>query len=247
MTTATTARVGAFYFESLDHGARCWGVNHKDTGTLGHCTRCRAEVVEVVKNGKAFLATMFTAGKYDARTYYCWQRHTCDPQRVAQVAADKAANLASGVLMKGATVVVARGRKVPKGTTGTVIWMGEDNWGKGRLGLKDAEGTVHWTASANVDVVAPEMPLEPAECEGHPDGPEMGVTFYCDGTCNPDQEREPLVTADEAAGRRLKSKHDYECVTWATFTKGLTEVEAEAGLADGTVTCMCRSTRGRRY
>lgn len=21
------------------------------------------------------------------------------------------------------------------------------------------------------------------ECQGHPDGPEMGVTFYCDGTC----------------------------------------------------------------
>jgi hypothetical protein len=94
-----------------------------------------------------------------------------------------------------------------------VIWLGEDNWGKGRLGLRDAEGTVHWTASANVDVVKDEATPEPVD----------------------------------APARRLKATHTYECITWATFTKGLTETEAEAGLADGTVTCMCRTTRGRRY
>ena len=25
----------------------------------------------------------------------------------------------------------------------------------------------------------------PSECEGHPDGPVMGETFYCDGSCEP--------------------------------------------------------------
>ena len=55
---------------------------------------------------------------------------------------------------KGKTVVVARGRKVAKGTTGTVIWMGEGKWGW-RVGVKDAAGTAHWTALSNVDVVLP--------------------------------------------------------------------------------------------
>jgi hypothetical protein len=71
---------------------------------------------------------------------------------------------------KGDEVEVVKGRKVPKGTKGVVIWMGEGTsygfrqggWGSyraqraapARLGVKDAEGTVHWTAASNVEVVA---------------------------------------------------------------------------------------------
>jgi hypothetical protein len=58
---------------------------------------------------------------------------------------------------RGKKVRVVRGRKVPKGTEGTVIWMGSSRYGykvTKRIGLKDQAGTVHWTAEANVEVVA---------------------------------------------------------------------------------------------
>lgn len=55
------------------------------------------------------------------------------------------------VVRKGATVVVARGRKVPQGTTGTVIWTGKSAYGD-RVGIATANGTV-FTAESNVDVV----------------------------------------------------------------------------------------------
>jgi hypothetical protein len=53
---------------------------------------------------------------------------------------------------KGKMVVVARGRKVPKGTTGIVFWYGAGQWGD-RVGVKDSRGTVHWTAAVNCDVI----------------------------------------------------------------------------------------------
>lgn len=54
---------------------------------------------------------------------------------------------------KGKTVTVVRGRKVAKGTTGYVIWEGEDNYGKARVGIKDEAGEVHWTAASNCQVI----------------------------------------------------------------------------------------------
>lgn len=51
--------------------------------------------------------------------------------------------------VKGAMVEVFKGRKVAKGTTGVVIWAGEGHWGP-RVGIKDADGEVHWTAATNV-------------------------------------------------------------------------------------------------
>lgn len=71
-------------------------------------------------------------------------------------------------LKLGAVVEVVKGRKVPIGTKGTVIWIGEGrsyaprrySWrnayaaGPKRVGIKDAEGTVHWTAASNVEVTA---------------------------------------------------------------------------------------------
>lgn len=54
-------------------------------------------------------------------------------------------------LAKGVTAEVVKGRKVAKGTTGVVIWIGNGQYGE-RVGLKDADGNVHWTASSNVEV-----------------------------------------------------------------------------------------------
>ena len=64
---------------------------------------------------------------------------------------------------KGDTVVVVKGRKVPKGVVGKVFWMGEqasygqryvsyrDKTYTTRLGIKDENGTVYWVDSKNVD------------------------------------------------------------------------------------------------
>ena len=52
---------------------------------------------------------------------------------------------------KGDTVRVFKGRKVPKGTVGLCIWTGDGDYGR-RCGIKDAKGTVHWTACTNVEL-----------------------------------------------------------------------------------------------
>ena len=76
--------------------------------------------------------------------------------------ADDAVQLAeaNATVSKGKLVKVFKGRKVPIGTVGRVIWIGESTFGKGRyakttvrIGIKDAADTVHWTAADNVEVI----------------------------------------------------------------------------------------------
>jgi len=55
-------------------------------------------------------------------------------------------------LARGKTVRVVRGRKVPRGLEGEVTWYGENQWGP-RVGIRDINGTVHWTAASNVEVL----------------------------------------------------------------------------------------------
>ena len=55
---------------------------------------------------------------------------------------------------RGRVVTVTKGRTVPLGTTGEVIWHGEGKYGW-RVGVKDAAGAVHWTAASNVTVTQP--------------------------------------------------------------------------------------------
>lgn len=52
---------------------------------------------------------------------------------------------------KGKTLQVVKGRKVPVGTTGECIWVGDGQWGT-RVGIQDTAGNVHWTAVTNVVV-----------------------------------------------------------------------------------------------
>lgn len=74
----------------------------------------------------------------------------------ARQAAETAARLrreaAARRVEKGKKVRVVRGRKVPRGTEGVVIWRGRSNYGGMRVGIKDAAGEVHWTAESNVEV-----------------------------------------------------------------------------------------------
>ncbi len=53
---------------------------------------------------------------------------------------------------KGKRLQVIRGRKVPLGTEGMCFWIGNNGYGES-VGIKDANGTVYFTASKNVQVV----------------------------------------------------------------------------------------------
>lgn len=77
--------------------------------------------------------------------------------KVLRLALGKMDNLST--VSKGKTVVVNRGRKVPIGTTGTVVGFvqaksyGYHHRPNDRVGIKDDAGEVHWTSVDNVDVV----------------------------------------------------------------------------------------------
>lgn len=83
--------------------------------------------------------------------------------------------------LKGRTVEVVRGRNVPIGTTGFVIWFGEGKWGE-RVGIKDAAGEVFWTAATNVRVIQPEEKVEEAAPAVDPAHGTTGCEA-CDGEC----------------------------------------------------------------
>jgi len=53
---------------------------------------------------------------------------------------------------RGKTVRVVRGRKVPIGLEGEVIWYGETQYSP-RVGIRDINGTVHWTSASNIEVI----------------------------------------------------------------------------------------------
>lgn len=75
-----------------------------------------------------------------------------------QRAVDRQVEIAKTVA-KGKDVTVVKGRKVPIGTTGNVFWLGQTQYGW-RVGLKDANGTTHWTALSNVAVTNPDEYLD---------------------------------------------------------------------------------------
>lgn len=69
----------------------------------------------------------------------------------------------------GTVVEVFKGRKVPKGTTGTVAWVGPDKFNPGavRYGL-DVDGERVWIAGGNVRLIDPEkFTIDEAAIERH--------------------------------------------------------------------------------
>ncbi len=50
-------------------------------------------------------------------------------------------------------VEVFKGRKVPVGTVGEIAWVGIDQFANVKVGIKDAQGEVHFTAISNVKLV----------------------------------------------------------------------------------------------
>lgn len=89
-----------------------------------------------------------------------WYLRVSQEIRSRQYDQDKADALDPAI--KGKRVRVIKGRKVPIGTEGIVIWAGEQSYSyhntTWRIGIKDDAGTVHWTAASNAEVLDPEIP-----------------------------------------------------------------------------------------
>jgi hypothetical protein len=78
--------------------------------------------------------------------------------REAQIEAENAAQR----VVRGKLVIVARGRKVAKGTVGVVAWIGDSDWGT-RVGLviPGVDGLTY-TAIGNLDVIEGPVPAPEA-------------------------------------------------------------------------------------
>lgn len=127
------------------------------------CRDC-GKLVEwmTTKAGKNYLAEpwIWVGKDYGLHTKTINAGHRCTPnpnwkeEAAALAAAALAADIAAGNIVKRAPVIVFKGRKVPVGTTGVITWIGEDNYGAARVGIRTESGDVVYTAQANVKVNA---------------------------------------------------------------------------------------------
>ena len=109
-------------------------------------------------------ATKATLKKYEAwkaadlirREKAAEIRRVAEEKRRAEEAEANAERRARAV-RKGVKVKVVKGRKVPKGTVGECFWEGGGQYGP-RIGLKEADGTTHWTATSNCTAILDDVP-----------------------------------------------------------------------------------------
>ena len=123
------------------------------------CRGCGAEVYfDINRNGVRYLAER--AGReYEDGVGHWKQPHRHTEEQVARWAEvlrwreeRLAQEIADGEIVKGQTVEVFKGRKVPKGTVGEVFWVAPeaDGYGVVKVGFKTAEGVKHFTNIENV-------------------------------------------------------------------------------------------------
>jgi len=124
-------------------------------GDIFPCRNCGKQVSwQTAKSGKNYLAQLAVwVGDYAERLYFPAHKCVPNPEYQAKRAIEEATKLAkhqadldNGVVVKGQRVVVSRGRKVPKGTEGTLTWIAEhtDDYGNVRAGVKQDDGTMVW-------------------------------------------------------------------------------------------------------
>lgn len=126
----------------------CRGMNHEScSGYHAKCDKCGSKVIQWLdKNGKKKQVT-------ELGNNFCFStKHECTE---SQAASYKAHLETEGIPTKGQTVVVVKGRKVPKGTTGKVFWVatGLDGYGVQKIGFTTEAGEKHFTNILNVEIV----------------------------------------------------------------------------------------------
>lgn len=132
---------------------RCNGVNHSDTGKINRCKKCGSYVARR-EDGKVFGVQRYTTEYGNERfVFSCYARsHRCDPERVENYQAAVQRSIEAGEMVPGQQVVVARGRKIAKGITGKITWVGENEWGE-RARVQPESGEAFFIPTNNLDVV----------------------------------------------------------------------------------------------
>jgi len=119
---------------------------------------------------------------------------------------------------KGYRCRVVKGRKVPVGTVGEVFWYGPGNYGD-RVGLREDDGTTHWTAASNVQRILPDLDEMPEGIDSWQDFvreereslPYVGQRWATrDGTVT----GEVIWVSDERDRLGIRSGKGKEDVTW---------------------------------
>ena len=131
---------------------RCNGINHKDTGKVASCKRC-GRMVSRREDGKIFAVRSYTTEYGNERfNFSCYApSHKCDPEQVRLYQEARARDIAAGKMVPGQSVIVARGRKVPKGITGTITWVGENQWGQSAR-VQPEGGDAFFIPTKNLDI-----------------------------------------------------------------------------------------------
>lgn len=130
----------------------CNGINHSDSGKSSKCKRCGRPVARR-DDGKTFdVRTYHTRGGYERTTYACYApTHRCDAHEVKVYQEAIARDLAEGKLIPGQVVIVARGRKIPKGIIGKITWTGESDFGP-RARVQPDLGEAFFIPLKNLDI-----------------------------------------------------------------------------------------------
>ena len=131
---------------------RCNGVNHSDEGKITRCKRCGHHVARR-QDGKIFGVRRYTTeAGYERFVYSCYSpSHKCDPEQAEQYQEAVQRSLDAGEMIPGQSVIVARGRKVPVGTTGKITWTGENEWGP-RARVQPESGEAFFIPLKNLEV-----------------------------------------------------------------------------------------------
>lgn len=118
-------------------------------------------IKEVHIGGTFELNTMWATVVVDAPEHVMTLTRQAEAERkAAEAREDEEAAAKREVLApcKDRTVQVVGGRKVPKGTTGTVFWTDAPT-NPARLGIKDANDTTHWVDARWCEVVYADFPV----------------------------------------------------------------------------------------
>jgi hypothetical protein len=132
----------------VSHCEKCGGTGKTD----GTGTKCQA-VNGAHQYGSVISSELVAPAHEEVRVkfpYHKELRELCDQWSSLLQEAKQARDAEKDP--KGHRVVVARGRKVKKGTEGLCFWCGESQYGK-RVGIKTDSGEKVFTALENVDLV----------------------------------------------------------------------------------------------
>lgn len=142
----------------------CWGTTR--CASIGHGDNCVVDADDVVRA----------------------QYRAAERERLLAMHAKQRAEALARVDTKGATVIVTRGRKVPRGTTGTVLSAREEvghrsrygTWTSIRTMLFISNGRQSWHVdAANCDLIAPGH----AAAQEAFDAAEIGGACFHDSAC----------------------------------------------------------------